>query len=96
MIIGSLLYLVGIGCLLALSCSGLAKDCNRQINMQIPSYKPEDVRTICCVCGVHKSGSLVAPIISHGYCPECVAKIEADLEEMTKTNKPALDKVPNL
>lgn len=95
MILSSILYLVGVGLLLALSCSGIANDVNRRIDMTLPNYTPDDVRTICCVCGAHKSGHPDAPIISHGYCPECFAKIEADLQAMTRANKPALDKAPN-
>lgn len=96
MIITSILYLGAVAVLLLLACSGIAKDLNTRINnMHNLSYTPDQIRTVCCLCGAHKSGPVDSPIVSHGYCVKCVDKVEAELEGMTKASKPALDKAPN-
>lgn len=38
--------------------------------------RPEDIRSVCCVCGAHLRGRVDAPLVSHGYCAVC---LEAEL-----------------
>lgn len=46
--------------------------------------RPEDIRSVCCVCGAHLRGRADAPLVSHGYCPAC---LEAELAKAREAGR---------
>jgi hypothetical protein len=52
-----------------------------------PDMTPEQIKTICMVCGVLVRGDPNAPFTSHGYCKPCGQKVLEDMKKLLEEEK---------
>lgn len=47
------------------------------------THEQRKIRTVCMTCGQLLAGDADAPLVSHGYCQDCLEEVLRQLEHAT-------------